>query len=83
MTVPFSVGGSHAALARPASQGRVAAWLGVLRASGASCLGLLRECQRRHCSRMYIWQLDDYQLKDIGLSRAEAEWEANKPFWMA
>jgi uncharacterized protein YjiS (DUF1127 family) len=31
---------------------------------------------------MNISELDDRQLKDVGISRAEAEWEANKPFWM-
>jgi uncharacterized protein YjiS (DUF1127 family) len=26
--------------------------------------------------------LDDYLLRDIGMTRAEAEFEANKPFWL-
>jgi uncharacterized protein YjiS (DUF1127 family) len=28
-------------------------------------------------------QLSDHTLKDIGLSRADVEGEANKPFWTA
>ena len=32
--------------------------------------------QRRH-----LRSLDDYMLRDIGLSRADVEGEAGKPFW--
>lgn len=38
---------------------------------------------RRHCSRQRISRLDALLLKDIGVSYAEAEAEANKPFWRA
>lgn len=38
---------------------------------------------RRHCSRQRIGRLDAMLLKDIGVSYAEAEAEANKPFWRA
>jgi uncharacterized protein YjiS (DUF1127 family) len=82
MTMLFVPGGSRAALARRVGPGRVANWFAVLRAGGASCLSRLREYRRRHRSRVYIWQLDDSQLKDIGITRAEAEREGNKPFWL-
>jgi uncharacterized protein YjiS (DUF1127 family) len=36
---------------------------------------------RRQRSRRRIAQLDAHALKDIGVSYAEAEAEANKPFW--
>jgi uncharacterized protein YjiS (DUF1127 family) len=36
---------------------------------------------RRYCSRQHIAELDGHLLKDIGVSFAEAEAEANKPFW--
>jgi uncharacterized protein YjiS (DUF1127 family) len=36
---------------------------------------------RRHRSRQRIARLDASLLKDIGVSYAEAEAEANKPFW--
>jgi uncharacterized protein YjiS (DUF1127 family) len=36
---------------------------------------------QRHRSRLRIAALDTEMLKDIGVSFAEAEAEANKPFW--
>jgi uncharacterized protein YjiS (DUF1127 family) len=43
----------------------------------------VRSAWRRHRSRRKIVHLDQHLLKDIGLSLAEAEAEANKPFWRA
>ena len=39
------------------------------------------EWQERHRSRRDLMRLSDYQLKDIGLSRLDAEDEYSKPFW--
>jgi uncharacterized protein YjiS (DUF1127 family) len=41
----------------------------------------MRAAWRRYRSRQNIAQLDSHMLKDIGVSFAEAEAEANKPFW--
>ncbi|HET8997827.1 MAG TPA: DUF1127 domain-containing protein [Acetobacteraceae bacterium] len=41
----------------------------------------LRAAWRRHRSRQQIARLDAQTLRDIGVSYAEAENEANKPFW--
>lgn len=41
----------------------------------------IREALRRRRSRQAITDLDARMLKDIGVSYAEAEFEANKPFW--
>lgn len=41
----------------------------------------LREVVRRRRSRRAIAALDPRMLKDIGVSYAEAEFEANKAFW--
>lgn len=41
----------------------------------------VRAAWRRYHSRQNIAQLDSHMLKDIGVSLAEAEAEANKPFW--
>ena len=43
----------------------------------------VRAAWRRHRSRRHIAQLDAHMLKDIGVSFADAEAEANKPFWRA
>ena len=44
-------------------------------------LGKVGAAWRRRRSRNLLSQLDDYMLKDIGVTRAEAHLEANKPFW--
>lgn len=36
---------------------------------------------RNYCSRRQLLSLSRQQLKDIGLSRADAVNEATKPFW--
>lgn len=43
----------------------------------------IRTGWRRHRSRQRIAGLDSHLLKDIGVSFADAEAEANKPFWLA
>jgi uncharacterized protein YjiS (DUF1127 family) len=40
------------------------------------------EWRRRSHSRHELASLSDVMLHDIGLSRADAEFEASKPFWM-
>ena len=54
------------------------------RAPAAAVQGLLGKigaAWRRRRSRNLLSELDDYMLKDIGVTRAEARIEANKPFW--
>ena len=41
----------------------------------------LRAAWRRQRSRHRLARLDAHALKDIGITFAEAESEANKPFW--
>ena len=43
----------------------------------------LHEWQRRASERHHLRHLDGHILKDIGLSRADVEMEADKPFWTA
>jgi len=45
--------------------------------------GMLVEAWRRHRTRRCLAGMSSYLLKDIGISYAEAEAEANKPFWVA
>ena len=42
----------------------------------------LYEWRRRVCSRGELMSLSDAELRDIGLSRSEAEVEASKVFWL-
>jgi len=39
------------------------------------------EWQQRSSQRHHLGQLSDNQLADIGLSRADVQMEASKPFW--
>jgi uncharacterized protein YjiS (DUF1127 family) len=41
----------------------------------------LREWRRRRNGRLELARLDDRMLRDIGLTRIDAEYEINKPFW--
>jgi uncharacterized protein YjiS (DUF1127 family) len=38
-------------------------------------------CLERSRQRQALAQLDDHDLKDIGMTRQEADAEAAKPFW--
>ena len=42
---------------------------------------LLREWRKRAKDRAELGRLDDRTLADIGVTRAEAEFLANRPFW--
>jgi uncharacterized protein YjiS (DUF1127 family) len=55
----------------------------VRQSSAPVLFGLLREGWRRHCTRAFLSQLDERMLRDIGVTPAEADYEANKPFWRA
>ncbi len=41
----------------------------------------LRQWRQRARERSQLAQLDERMLRDIGLSRTEAEYIINKPFW--
>lgn len=47
------------------------------------CFETLLTWQDRARSRHHLRSLGDEHLKDIGLSRADVEAEAGKPFWRA
>jgi uncharacterized protein YjiS (DUF1127 family) len=57
---------------------RVDWWAGLVRLAG-----LLTEWQSRAEQREVLASLDDRQLEDIGVSRAEVRAEIAKPFWRA
>ena len=49
--------------------------------STARFVDMLLQFHERVRQRQALMALDDRLLKDIGVSRADAEHEANKPFW--
>lgn len=44
-------------------------------------IAMLREWRRRVHSRAELARLDDRMLRDIGITRVDALYEINKPFW--
>ena len=55
--------------------------IGALSDAGRHVVATLREWHRRSRERAELAALDDRTLKDIGLTRADAEFLADKPFW--
>jgi len=53
----------------------------VVRENRRTFRAMLRAAWRRYRSRQQIANLDSHLLKDIGVTFAEAEAEANKSFW--
>jgi uncharacterized protein YjiS (DUF1127 family) len=49
--------------------------------AGNRVLATLREWRRRVRDRSRLGELDERMLKDIGLTRTDAEFLMNKPFW--
>lgn len=43
----------------------------------------IREWRRRSRDRRALAAMSDRSLRDIGLTRYDADWEASKPFWRA
>ena len=41
----------------------------------------LREWRRRKIGRLALARLDERMLRDIGLTRVDADYEINQPFW--
>ena len=60
---------------------------GIVRQTPRSLLtrlaALLRVYQQRQLQRRELRMLDERGLKDIGLTRAQVDFECSKPFWRA
>ena len=41
----------------------------------------IREWRRRSRDRRALAAMSDRSLRDVGLTRYDADWEASKPFW--
>ena len=63
------------------SQVRQSAARGALKNAVGFAFETLREWRRRARDRAQLARLDDRMLRDIGLTPADAEFLANKPFW--
>lgn len=57
------------------------AGLRLLTLDAVAILDTLSEWQQRANDRQCLRTMDDRMLSDIGLSRADVEREASKPFW--
>jgi len=55
-------------------------WLSALTDAAVRAVRTWRERSR---GRAQLAQFSEYELHDIGLSRTDAWFEANKPFWRA
>jgi len=67
----------HAIRSRPRHHSTVAA----LSDAWSNVAATLREWRRRAHDRTELARLDNRMLQDIGLSRGDAEFLINKPFW--
>jgi uncharacterized protein YjiS (DUF1127 family) len=67
----------HAAPGQPRQRNAILA----LNDAGNHFVATLREWRRRARDRARLAELDDRTLKDIGLTRTDAEFLINKPFW--
>lgn len=56
-------------------------WLARAIAGRKAVLSRIAEWQQRTAGRRELMTLTDRELRDIGISRSEAEAEASKPFW--
>lgn len=52
-----------------------------LRRATRRAIDLLRAWRQRRDSRIALARFDERMLRDIGITRADALREANKPFW--
>jgi uncharacterized protein YjiS (DUF1127 family) len=55
--------------------------VGALNDAADHFVATWREWRRRSRERSELAALDDRMLKDIGLTRTDAEFLSNKPFW--
>jgi uncharacterized protein YjiS (DUF1127 family) len=67
----------HTIRSRPRHNTAVA----VLSDAWSSVAATLREWRRRARDRAELARLDNRMLQDIGLTRGDAEFVINKPFW--
>lgn len=75
-TIETKFGGAPGASSRP---------LGIIakaRCVVVKALNIIVIWQERAEQRQSLYELDDRMLKDIGVSKSDADHEARKPFWL-
>jgi uncharacterized protein YjiS (DUF1127 family) len=55
--------------------------LASVRQGLVAIVDILQLWQRRADERLWLGQMDDHMLKDIGLNRVDVMRESEKPFW--
>lgn len=63
-------------------RGLLRAVVRVLVPAARWCRAWLRAAAQRSAGRRALARLDDRLLRDVGMTRDEAEAEAGKPFWL-
>ena len=61
----------------------VAKQRGEAGAAFSRALAVLAQWRRRARARRELAGCDDYLLRDIGVSRSQAQFESGKPFWQS
>jgi uncharacterized protein YjiS (DUF1127 family) len=77
-----AIGAHQFSRANPRPFGAPAFWAAV-RATIDDVAAMLFAWHERACQRRELLTLSDRELHDIGLSRADAVGEGDKPFWVA
>lgn len=54
----------------------------VLRHLGRTVRTTITVWRQRSASRRELRELDEHVLRDVGISRSQADFEGNKPFWV-
>jgi uncharacterized protein YjiS (DUF1127 family) len=75
-TIPFGT----AVQRRPSQRSGARAWRRT-HAALRHAVAVLREWRRRSRDRAALASFDDRMLRDIGVTRVDALFEINKPFW--
>lgn len=72
---------THASVHAPNHAGAVAEVATGISGGLLGVLDVLLTWNERLRQRRELLELDDHLLKDIGVTRVDAEWEGRKPFW--
>ena len=81
LNVPLDVQLTVPRATQPGVVGQLASGITVPCIAARGGLRILSEWRKRAASRRGLANLDDHLLRDIGVTRSDAERELMKPFW--